>query len=76
VAGQIYTLDGQLHPCEYNQRVIGITLAELHQIPVSLAVAAGQAKAQAILGGLRTGAINVLCTDDNAARGVLRLNEL
>jgi DNA-binding transcriptional regulator LsrR (DeoR family) len=74
VAGQIYTLDGKLHPCEYNQRVIGITLAELRQIPNSLAVAMGQAKAKAILGGLRTGAINVLCTDDSAAREVLRLN--
>ncbi|MBI1879098.1 MAG: sugar-binding transcriptional regulator [Chloroflexi bacterium] len=75
VAGQIYTLDGKLHPCEYNQRVIGITLAELRQIPISLAVAAGQAKAKAILGGLHAGAINVLCTDDTAAREVLRLNK-
>ena len=74
VAGQIYTIDGQLHPSSYNQRVIGITLAELSQIPISLAVAMGQAKAKAILGGLRTGAINVLCTDDNAAHEVLRLN--
>jgi DNA-binding transcriptional regulator LsrR (DeoR family) len=74
VAGQIYTLNGDLHPCEYNRRVIGITLAELRQIPTSLAVAMGQAKAKAILGGLRTGAINVLCTDDSAAREVLRLN--
>lgn len=75
VAGQIYTIEGQLQPCSYNQRVIGITLAELCQIPTSLAVAMGQAKAKAILGGLRTGAINVLCTDDNAAREVLRLNK-
>jgi DNA-binding transcriptional regulator LsrR (DeoR family) len=75
VAGQIYTIDGQLHPCPYNQRVIGITLAELSQIPISLAVSMGQAKAKAILGGLRTGAINVLCTDDNAAREVLGLNK-
>jgi deoxyribonucleoside regulator len=74
VAGQIYTIDGQLHPCPYNQRVIGITLAELSQIPISLAVAMGQAKAKAILGGLHTRAINVLCTDDNTAREVLRLN--
>ena len=75
VAGQIYTIEGQLQPCSYNQRVIGITLEELCQIPTSLAVAMGQAKAKAILGGLRTGAINVLCTDDNAAREVIRLNK-
>lgn len=74
VAGQIYTLEGQLYPCDYNQRVIGISLAELRQISTTLAVAMGQAKAKAILGGLRTRAINVLCTDDNAAREVLELN--
>lgn len=74
VAGQIYTLQGTLHPGEFNRRMIGITLDELRQIPTTIAVASGQAKARAILGGLRTGAINVLCTDDNAAREVLKLN--
>ncbi len=73
MAGQIYTLDGELHPCEYNQRVIGITLAELKQIPTVIAVAIGPAKAKAILGGLRTGAIDVLCIDEEAAAEVLRL---
>ncbi len=74
VAGQIFTLEGKLHPCSYNQRLIGITLEELRQIPTTIAVALGLAKAKSILGCLRTGAINVLCTDDNAAREVLRLN--
>lgn len=74
MAGQIYTLAGTLHPCEYNQRVIGITLETLKQIPITIAVATGQEKAPAILGGLRTGAINVLCTDDKAASAVLKLN--
>jgi DNA-binding transcriptional regulator LsrR (DeoR family) len=74
MAGQIYNLDGELHPCAYNRRVIGITLAELKRIPMTIAVAMGQRKAKAILGGLRTGAIDVLCTDDQAANEVLRLN--
>lgn len=74
VAGQIYTLAGTLHPGEFNRRVIGITLDELRNIPTTIAVALGQAKVTAILGGLRTGAINVLCTDDSAAREVLELN--
>lgn len=74
VAGQIYTLAGTLHPGEFNRRVIGITLDELRNIPTTIAVALGQAKVTAILGGLRTGAINVLCTDDSTAREVLMLN--
>jgi DNA-binding transcriptional regulator LsrR (DeoR family) len=42
VGGQIYTLAGTLHPSPYNQRVIGLTLRELMQIPVTIAVATGQ----------------------------------
>ena len=75
MAGQFYRIDGSPHPCAYSQRVIGINLAELKRIPTTLAVAMGLEKAQAILGGLRTGAINVLCIDDQAASAVLRLNQ-
>jgi DNA-binding transcriptional regulator LsrR (DeoR family) len=73
-AGQIFTLAGELHPGEYNQRIIGLTLAELGQIPLTLAVASGPEKVKAILGGLRTSAIKVLCTDDQTASAVLSLD--
>ncbi len=75
IAWQIYTVDGQIYPCEFNQRVIGLTLDELRQIPTTIAVAMGREKARAILGGLRTGVINVLCTDDRTASRVLELND-
>ena len=74
MGGQIYTITGDLHPCEYNQRVIGVTFEELCHIPLTIAVAGGQDKVRAILGGLRTCIINVFCTDDQTAREVLRLN--
>jgi DNA-binding transcriptional regulator LsrR (DeoR family) len=73
MAGRIYTLDGALFPCEYNERVIGITLEALKQIPLTIAVAMGRDKAKAILGALRTGAIDVLCIDDQVATDVLSL---
>jgi deoxyribonucleoside regulator len=73
MAGQIFTIDGQLFDTNINRRVIGITLAELKQIPTTIAVAMGREKARAILGGLRTGAINVLCTDEDAAAEVITL---
>ncbi|MEM7344191.1 MAG: sugar-binding domain-containing protein, partial [Chloroflexota bacterium] len=73
VAGQIYTYTGQRHQNSYNDRIIGVTLSELRDIPTTVAVAMGQQKARAILGGLRTGAINVLCTDTAAAKEALRL---
>jgi DNA-binding transcriptional regulator LsrR (DeoR family) len=73
IAGRIITAAGEEHPTEYNRRIIGITLADLRQIPLVIAVAGGADKAEAILGALRTGAINVLCTDDAAARQILEL---
>jgi DNA-binding transcriptional regulator LsrR (DeoR family) len=73
MGGQILTRDGQAHPCSQNQRMIGLTLAELRQIPTTMAVAAGESKAAAILGALRTGVVDVICTDDRAADEVLRL---
>lgn len=72
-AGQILTADGALHPSSFNRRVIGLSLDELRRIPTTIAVAAGRAKAGAILAALRTGAINVLCTDSATAGEVLRL---
>lgn len=72
---QIFTEDGKLHKDSFNQRVIGLSLADLKKIPTTLAVAGGVAKARAILGALNTGAVNVLCTDDKAAKEFLRLQE-
>jgi DNA-binding transcriptional regulator LsrR (DeoR family) len=75
IAWHIFTETGDLFPCDFNERVIGISLEELGQIPTTIAVAAGIDKARAILGALRTGVINVLCTDDRTAGEVLRLME-
>jgi deoxyribonucleoside regulator len=74
MAGRIYALDGSLFPCEYNERVIGLTLEALKQIPLTIAVAMGRDKARAILGALRTGAIDVLCIDDQVAAEVLNVS--
>ena len=73
MAGQIFTLAGELLDTEYNRRVIGIDLDDLRRIPTVMAAAMGREKAQAILGALRTRAIDVLCTDSDAAALVLQL---
>ena len=75
VSGQIFTLSGELHPCEFNRRIIGVTLEELRNIPFTMAAAMGREKARAILGCLRTRVVNVICTDDQAASEVLSLDE-
>ena len=67
----ICTVSGQEHDNQYNKRIIGITLDNLRRIPTVIVVAAGMEKAKAILGALRSQAIDVLCTDDQAARTIL-----
>jgi DNA-binding transcriptional regulator LsrR (DeoR family) len=73
MAGLLFTGEGRAHPTRHNKRVIGVTLDELARIPTVLAVAAGEDKAHAILGALRSKACNVLCTDEATASAVLRM---
>lgn len=71
MAWQIFNRDGERYACELNNRIIGVTLDELRAIPMTIAVAVGTQKAQAILGAIKTGAINVLCTDHETAQLIL-----
>lgn len=73
MGGQVFTADGRLFDHGWNQRVIGLHLDEMKRIPLTIAVAAGLPKAAAILGALRTGAVGVLCTDDETARAVIEI---
>lgn len=73
IAWRVFDADGALYPCTLNDRIIGITLDDLRNIPITVGAACGVSKARAIAGALRTGTINVLCTDDRAARAVLAL---
>lgn len=73
IGGQFFTQTGELHPCLISQCVIGLTLDEMKRIPNTIAVAMGLQKKYAILGGLRTGVMDILCTDRQTAREVLKL---
>jgi len=73
IAAHVYTIEGQ--PCgqEYADRVIGLTLAEIHNIPFRIGVAATATKALPIYGALRGGYLHALITDEAAACGILEL---
>jgi DNA-binding transcriptional regulator LsrR (DeoR family) len=73
IAGQFFTLDGHLHPCPFNDRLISLTLDEMRQIPITMAVLLGEEKVRPLLGALRTGAVSVVVTDEATARAVLSL---
>ena len=71
----IYNIEGQ--PCshEYADRVVGLSLAELKNIPYRIGVAATVGKALPLYGALRGGYLHALITDETAARGILNLFE-
>lgn len=58
-----------------DNRVIGLSVDELRQIPCVIAIAAENTKAMAIMGALRTGAIDVIATSARNIRTILSLSQ-
>jgi len=75
ICGRHYDAHGRVMDIELNRCMVGIELKDLQGIEQVMGVAGDEAKAEAILGALRGGHINVLVTDDGAAGKVLTLDE-
>ena len=73
ILGQFYDADGAVVDLPLHERRIGIELSELRYIPKVVGVAAGVHKAEAILGALRGGFLDVLVTNELAAIRLLEL---
>lgn len=57
----------------FNERVAGIPLEQLKKVPRRIGVASGIQKAEAVLGAIRGGYINILITDIDCAKKLLEL---
>jgi DNA-binding transcriptional regulator LsrR (DeoR family) len=67
--------DGDGQPIADGLRgIVGVELEQLRQAPKVIAVAGGADKARSILGALRGGYVDVLITDEAAARRILALS--
>lgn len=75
INASVYNIEGQACCPEYADRILGLTLAELKNIPYRIGVAASAAKALPLYGALRGGYLHALITDETAARGILNLFE-
>ena len=80
VVGDICTVlirsDGSFSDIELNSRASGPTPAQLQRIPRRICAVAGVAKAPALVGALRSGAVTDLVVDDECARIVLQQSEI
>jgi deoxyribonucleoside regulator len=74
ICARHYDAQGRVLDIELNHRIVGIELEALHDIEQVVGMAGGEAKAEAILGALRGGHVNVLVTDDAAARKILAMD--
>ncbi len=73
ILGQFFDIDGTPLDLPIHERRIGIDLRDLRDIGRVVGVAGGEAKAEAILGALHGGYLDVLVTDEGAARRLLDL---
>ena len=75
ISAIVYDEEGRACAQDYNERVVGLSLEMIKSIPFKIGVAASAAKAEAILGALRGGYMDVLITDEDAAVAIIDLIE-
>jgi lsr operon transcriptional repressor len=73
ILGQFFDSDGQVVSLPIHDRRIGIELSQLASIPKVVGVAGGEHKAEAILGALHGGFLDVLVTNELTAIRLLEL---
>jgi len=71
VLGQYFDAEGHLVPNEVSARVVGLSLRDVAQIPLSVVLAGGQEKVPVLMAVLRGGLCNVLITDAWTAQRLL-----
>jgi deoxyribonucleoside regulator len=71
ICGHFYDAQGRLFSQELDDRTVAIELTNLGAKTLSIALAGGRRKVQAILGMLRGRHCNVLITDEETARALL-----
>lgn len=74
VCSRIIDIDGRICDKKLDNRTIGIQLEDLKQKKYKIGVASGINKAKCIFGALNAGYSNVLITDENTAKELLKIN--
>jgi lsr operon transcriptional repressor len=73
ILGQFFDIDGNVADLPIHERRIGIELSDLKNIPKVVGAAGGLHKAEAILGALHGGFLDVLVTNELVALRLLQL---
>ena len=72
ICSRFFDKDGVLCDWDINERLVGISLDQLHKAKNVIGVAGGTVKTAAILAALRGGHLDMLVTDEQTAKAILR----
>lgn len=73
ICGSYFSSEGRLVPLEMSERTIALDFESMKRIPTRIAVSPRVEKALANIGAARSGLVNVLVTDEDAARKMLEI---
>jgi len=71
--GHFFDKEGNFVETEMEERLVSIPIATLEKIPRKVALAGGEAKAEALRGALKTGMIDTLVTDEVTGKKILEM---
>ena len=74
ILGYFFDINGEPSKNNIQDRVVGLSEEDLHQIPTVIAIASETNKPLSILGALRTGIIDILATSTSNAQAILTLD--
>ena len=66
-----FKANGDFGDIDFSSRVMGIDIDTLRKIPAVVAIAGGMGKAEAVLGALNSGCVDILITDTSVANRLL-----
>ena len=68
-----FDADGRLIPWDGEESLVALSVAQLRKVPLSIAVAADEAKAVSLVGAIRARLVNAVVTDARTANAMLAL---
>lgn len=73
ICGQFFDARGEILGPPTSERIVGISLEQLKQIPTVVGLAGGSEKATGVAGALRTGVLDVIVLDDELAAATIKV---
>jgi deoxyribonucleoside regulator len=75
ICGRFFDTNGSAKPSAFDDRIVGIDLADIKNAAISIGIAGGPDKVAPLLGAIRGNFINVLISDEQTVYSILALDD-